>query len=82
MDDERMIEALRTAGFDDAANRIKNLTTKAHRNDRKSPACDALRMAGYMVLPRWWVTADQYEVIERIVSGNKGEVFRIKRENS
>lgn len=45
-----------------------------------SPACDALRRAGYFVLPRWWVTQDQMDVIERMAKGNRDEVYRIKKE--
>ena len=40
---------------------------------------DALRKAGYVPLPRWWVTQDQFEVIERMAKGNKDEVWRIKK---
>ena len=40
---------------------------------------DALRRAGYIPLPRWWVTQDQYDVIERMAYGNKDEIWRIKK---
>lgn len=42
-----------------------------------SPAA-RLRRAGYEKLPRWWVTRDQLEVIERMARGNLPEVRRIK----
>lgn len=45
-----------------------------------SKGADALRRAGFIKLPRWWVTVDQYEVIERMAYGNKEEVYRIKNE--
>jgi len=46
----------------------------------KSKACEALRAAGYLALPRWWVTQDQFDVIERMAKGNRDEVYRIKYE--
>ncbi|WP_300440329.1 hypothetical protein [uncultured Mameliella sp.] len=45
-------------------------------NEGKS--AKALRAAGYVPLPRWWVTQDQLEVIRRIAMGNEGEVNRIR----
>lgn len=47
-----------------------------------TPPCDALRRAGYVRLPRWWVTEQQFDVIERMANGNKDAVYRIKKEVS
>ncbi len=48
--------------------------------NERTPACEALRRAGYVCLPRWWVTQDQMDVIERMATGNRDEVYRIKHE--
>lgn len=79
MTDTEIIEQLRQAGFNEAADRMERLVRKRVPPDNKrSPASDAMRQAGYIALPRWWVTGDQFEVIERMASGNKDEFFRIK----
>lgn len=46
--------------------------------DRPTDGNSALRRAGYVTIPRWWVTHDQLEVIERIANSNRDEVWRIK----
>lgn len=38
----------------------------------------ALRAAGYLPLPRWWVTADQMKLVEFMVRQNSADVQRIK----
>lgn len=50
----------------------------ARSGHETSKGCDALRRAGYVFLPKWWVTRDQFEVIERIAKGNSSEIWRIK----
>jgi hypothetical protein len=62
---------------------IINLKQALGYKERKPPPkpnerTEALRRAGYVVVPRLWVTQDQLEVIERMASGNKDEVWRIK----
>lgn len=44
----------------------------------KSPAAQALRKAGYVPLPRWWVTQDQLDVIRRMAEGNSDVVNAIR----
>ena len=41
---------------------------------------DALRKAGYVRIPDWWVTPDQLEVIHRMAHGHQDEINRIRRE--
>lgn len=43
-----------------------------------SPAARALRAAGYVKLPGWWVTLEQYQLILWIAEKNKAEIDRIK----
>jgi hypothetical protein len=49
------------------------------RTPSDSPAARALRAAGYVKLPGWWVTQEQFELIEYMCKGNLPEVNRIKR---
>lgn len=46
----------------------------------ESPGARALRAAGYVRLPNWWVTIEQRELIEYMCKGNITEVNRIKRD--
>ena len=46
----------------------------------KSKAADALRAAGYMQMARWWVTAEQMEMVKWMVSKNLPDIARIKAE--
>ena len=47
-----------------------------------SPAARALRDAGYVKLPGWWVTQEQFELIDYMVRGNLSEIDAIKRRAS
>lgn len=47
-------------------------------SELKSPGAMALRRAGFVPLPRWWVTQDQLEVIHRMAHGNKDVVNEIR----
>lgn len=47
-------------------------------SELKGPAAKALRKAGFIPLPRLWVTQDQMEVIKRIAEGNKDVVNEIR----
>lgn len=49
-----------------------------NNRDLKSPAAKALREAGYLPLPRLWVTPDQMQVIVRMAEGNKDVVNEIR----
>ena len=46
----------------------------------KSKAADALRVAGYMQMARWWVTPEQMEMVKWMVSKNLPDIARIKAE--
>lgn len=43
-----------------------------------SPTARALRAAGYIPLPRWWMTQDQVDLIAYMARQNKPEIDRIK----
>lgn len=45
-----------------------------------SPGAKALRAAGYVRLPNWWVTEEQRALVEYMCRGNFERVNRIKRE--
>lgn len=47
-------------------------------SELKSPAAKALRRAGYVPLPRWWVTEDQFEAVRRMATGNADAVNEIR----
>ena len=48
-------------------------------SELKSPAAKALREAGFVPLPRLWVTPDQLEVIKRMAEENSDVVNEIRR---
>jgi hypothetical protein len=48
------------------------------RDPSNSPGARALRRAGYVKLPAWWVTQDQLELIEYLCRGNLPEIDAIK----
>jgi len=53
-------------------------------SELKSRGAQALRAAGFVPLPRWWVTKEQLELIEYMARQNSDEVNRIRgafREN-
>ena len=41
---------------------------------------DAIRKAGFVRLPPWWVTPDQLEVIHRMAHGHQDTIKRIRKE--
>ena len=47
-------------------------------SELKSKGAKALREAGFLPLPRLWVTQDQMETIKRIAEGNKDVVNEIR----
>jgi hypothetical protein len=49
------------------------------RSASDSPAARALRDAGYVKLPGWWVTLEQYQMILWMAEKNKAEIDRIKQ---
>lgn len=48
------------------------------RSASDSPAARALRAAGYVKLPGWWVTQEQLELIEYLARQNLETINRIK----
>jgi len=49
------------------------------RDPSNSPGSRALRLAGYVKLPAWWVTREQFELIEYMCQGNLPEISKIKQ---
>jgi hypothetical protein len=49
------------------------------RDASNSPGARALRLAGYVKLPAWWVTQEQFELIEYMCQGNLPEISKIKQ---
>jgi hypothetical protein len=52
------------------------------REVSNSPGAIALRLAGYVKLPAWWVTQDQFELIQYMTKQNLPEINRIKERAS
>jgi hypothetical protein len=50
----------------------------SHGSELKSPGAMALRAAGYVPCPRWWLTAEQMELVAYMASQNSAEVNRIR----
>ena len=48
------------------------------RSASDSPAARALRDAGYVKLPGWWVTQEQFELIEYMAHQEKETIDKIK----
>jgi hypothetical protein len=48
------------------------------RSASDSPASRALRAAGYVKLPGWWVTEEQLQLIEYMARQNLDTINRIK----
>jgi hypothetical protein len=48
------------------------------RDMSNSPGAVALRLAGFVKLPGWWVTQEQFELIEYMARQNKAEIDAIK----
>lgn len=49
-------------------------------SELKGKSAAALRAAGYLPLPRYWVTRDQMDLIMYMVRQNAEDVTRIRRE--
>lgn len=47
-------------------------------SELKSPAAKALRAAGFVPLPRWWVKAEDLALIEYMARQHADEVSRIR----
>lgn len=52
---------------------------RRHRKKQRSAStADALRAAGYVRIPAWWVTPDELEVIYRMAHNHQSEINRIR----
>lgn len=51
---------------------------KMPRKMSNSPAALALRAAGYVKIPGWWVTKEQLELIEYVARQNKPHIDWIR----
>jgi len=49
-------------------------------SELKGKSAVALRAAGYLPLPRYWVTREQMDLIMYMVRQNEADVTRIRRE--
>jgi hypothetical protein len=56
--------------------------TTMPREVSNSPGARALRLAGYIKLPAWWVTQEQFELIQYMTKQNLPEINRIKERAS
>jgi len=48
------------------------------RDPSNSPGARALRLAGYVKLPAWWVTQEQFELREYMAKQNQDDIDAIK----
>jgi hypothetical protein len=48
------------------------------RDPSNSPGAIALRQAGYVKLPAWWVTQEQFELVQYMTKQNLPEINKIK----
>jgi hypothetical protein len=48
------------------------------RDPSNSPGARALRLAGYVKLPAWWVTEEQLELMAYMAKQNLPEINKIK----
>ena len=52
------------------------------REVSNSHGARALRLAGYVKLPAWWVTQEQFELIQYMTKQNLPEINKIKERAS
>jgi hypothetical protein len=50
------------------------------REVSNSPGARALRLAGYVKCPAWWLTSEQFELLKYMAVKNLPEINRIKNE--
>jgi hypothetical protein len=46
----------------------------------KSPGSIALRAAGYLPCPRYWLTREQLTILEKMAKENEAEIIRIRED--
>jgi hypothetical protein len=52
------------------------------RDASNSPGAQALRRAGYIKLPAWWVTQEQFELIQFMTKQNLPDINAIKERSN
>jgi hypothetical protein len=50
------------------------------RDVSNTPGARALRLAGYVKCPAWWLTTEQFELLKYMAVKNLPEINRIKAE--
>jgi hypothetical protein len=50
------------------------------REASNSPGARALRLAGYVKCPAWWLTQEQFELLQYMARQNLPDINRIKQE--
>jgi len=50
------------------------------REASNTPGARALRLAGYLKCPAWWLTTEQFELLKYMAEQNLPEISRIKAE--
>jgi hypothetical protein len=50
------------------------------RDASDSPGARALRLAGYVKCPAWWLTTEQFELLKYMAEQNLPDISRIKAE--
>ena len=50
------------------------------RDVSNTPGARALRLAGYVKCPAWWLTTEQFELLKYMAEQNLPEISRIKAE--
>jgi hypothetical protein len=48
------------------------------RDPSNSPGARALRLAGYVKCPAWWLTQEQFELLQYMARQNLPEINKIK----
>jgi len=52
------------------------------REASNSPGARALRLAGYVKCPAWWLTQEQFELLQYMAKQNLAEINRIKKDQA
>jgi hypothetical protein len=50
------------------------------RDVSNTPGARALRLAGYVKCPAWWLTTEQFELLKYMAEQNLPDINRIKAE--
>jgi hypothetical protein len=59
---------------------LRSCANTMPRDASNSPGARALRLAGFVKLPAWWVTEEQLQLIEYMARQNLSQITRIKAE--